>query len=388
MQRCRMFIEFPEEYRIVNTKQNGWFTGALLLFVSGAALAEDPAAAPPKLPGPSFADVSSSSGLSASGYIAASFYHSNGLPANIHQFDVQHDTLQLDQAGLQVAYQPKAGFGGLLDLIAGEDARILHAAEDGHDNSFDVRQAFMQYSTGPVTVIAGKFLTLAGAEVINPTANTNFSRSLLFYESQPLTHTGIRATYALSDTLSLIGGVNNGWNITSTSYGSKTGEVGIAWTPSKLFSLTSQAYFGKIEALDAEKTLIDVVATYNVTSALILILNFDWNEQKLKSGTLMTATWYGSALYANYAIDDKWRVSARAEYLDDKDAFLSGTQQTLKEGTITLGYAPVKSFELRMEGRYDAAQNRTFFRSKAALAGAVPDSANLTGIALQGVYKF
>ncbi|MDP9087404.1 MAG: porin [Pseudomonadota bacterium] len=372
----------------MNTKQNGWFTGALLLFVSGAALAEDPAAAPPKLPGPSFADVSSSSGLSASGYIAASFYHSNGLPANIHQFDVQHDTLQLDQAGLQVAYQPKAGFGGLLDLIAGEDARILHAAEDGHDNSFDVRQAFMQYSTGPVTVIAGKFLTLAGAEVINPTANTNFSRSLLFYESQPLTHTGIRATYALSDTLSLIGGVNNGWNITSTSYGSKTGEVGIAWTPSKLFSLTSQAYFGKIEALDAEKTLIDVVATYNVTSALILILNFDWNEQKLKSGTLMTATWYGSALYANYAIDDKWRVSARAEYLDDKDAFLSGTQQTLKEGTITLGYAPVKSFELRMEGRYDAAQNRTFFRSKAALAGAVPDSANLTGIALQGVYKF
>ena len=371
----------------MKNKLNGWFSGALLLAVSGAALADDPAAAPPKPTGPSFADMLSSSGLTASGYIAASFYHSNGFPGNIHQFDVQHDTFQLDQAGLQAAYQPKVGFGGLLDVIAGENARILHAAEDGHDGNIDVRQAFIQYVTGPLTAIAGKYVTLAGAEVINPTGNSNFSRSLIFFNSEPMTHTGIRAAYALSDTLSIIGGVNNGWNITSTSYGSKTGEAGIAWVPNKMFSLTTQGYFGKTEAFNAEKTLIDVVVTYNATSALTFISNFDWNQQNFNSDTVAAATWNGAALYANYAINDKWRVSVRAEYLGDRDAFLTGTQQTLKEGTLTFGYAPVKSFELRMEGRYDKAQNRSFFRSKSALAGAVPDSDNLTGIALQGVYK-
>jgi len=113
-------------------------------------------------------------------------------------------------------------------VIAGEDARILHLAEDGHDTSFDVRQAFLQYATGNLTVMAGKFVTLAGAEVINPTLNTNFSRSLLFFDSEPLTHTGVRAAYAMGE-FTFIGGVNNGWNSTSTSYGSKTGELSVAY---------------------------------------------------------------------------------------------------------------------------------------------------------------
>ena len=37
----------------------------------------------------------------------------------------------------------------------------------------------------------GTTVTLAGAEVIAPTGNTNFSRSLLFF-SEPLTHTDAR----------------------------------------------------------------------------------------------------------------------------------------------------------------------------------------------------
>ena len=201
---------------------------AVLLAAPGLLLAAESAPAPSTAPVPTWTDLLTAWGLTANGYVAASYYHSNGYPFNIHQFDIQHDTFQLDQAGLAVAYQPKSGFGALIDVIAGEDAKLLHAAEDGNGSSIDVKQAFLQYANGPVTVIAGKFGTLAGAEVITPTANANFSRSLLFFYNQPLTHTGVRATWAVSDTFSLIGGINNGWNATSTSYGSKTGEVGVA----------------------------------------------------------------------------------------------------------------------------------------------------------------
>jgi hypothetical protein len=361
----------------------------LLAAASGAALAADP---PAKSTESKFDEMLDSAGLTVSGYVAASYYASNGYPSNIHQFDIEHNSFQLDQAGFQVAYQPKEGFGALLDLMAGEDARVLHAAEDGHDNSFDVRQAFIQYATGPLTVYAGKFVTLAGAEVINPTLNTNFSRSLLFFE-QPLTHTGVRATYAATDEITLTAGVNNGWNITSTSYGSKTGELGVAFTPaSKLFAITAQAYFGKIEALDAEKTLVDIVATYNATSQLSIILNFDWNNQDKAFTDGSSASWDGAALYVNYAINDQFRLSVRGEYLHDKDGFLTGlgTSQTLKEGTITFGYAPVKNFELRAEIRYDKSPSATplFFKTSAAAAAGVPDSDNLSEFALQAVYKF
>jgi hypothetical protein len=363
----------------------------ILTSVAGVAIAADDPAAPaaePAKPAPgTLAGVLDASGITESGYIAASYYHSNGYPSNIHQFDVQHDTFQLDQAGLTLAFQPKEGFGALVDVIAGEDARILHLAEDGHDTAIDVKQAFLQYATGPLTVIAGKYVTLAGAEVISPTGNTNFSRSLLFF-NQPLTHTGIRATYAASDTVNLVLGANNGWNTTSTSYGSKTAEVGLGWTPNKIFALTAQGYFGKAEAYDAEKTLVDVVATYNATSELTFVLNYDWNQQKnafTTATTAQTAAWSGLAAYANYAITDQWRVSLRGEYLDDKDGFLTGTEQKLKEFTVTFGYAPVKSFELRLEARYDKADTDLFTRS---ITGPAYYSDNLTGIAVQGLYKF
>jgi hypothetical protein len=366
---------------------------------SAAALADDPPA--PKVAESKFDEMLDSAGLTVSGYFAASYYASNGYPGNIHQFDVNHNTFQLDETGLQVAYQPKEGFGGLVDVIAGEDARILHTAEDGHDTSFDLRQAFLQYATGNLTVMAGKFVTLAGAEVINPTLNTNFSRSLLFFDSEPLTHTGVRAAYVLGD-FTLTGGVNNGWNTTSTSYGSKTGELSVAYAPaSKLFAVSANAYFGKARAFDpvgdllyeGEKTLIDVVATYNVNSALTLILNFDWDQQQNvpdAGGFLHDASWNAAALYVNYAINDQFRVSLRGEYLDDQDGFVTGAHQTLKEGTLTIGYSPVKSFELRAEVRYDKSGSGTptFFRTEQAIAAGTPDSDYLSEFALQAVYKF
>src|SRR4029077_48091 len=172
---------------------------------------------------------------------------------------------------------------------------------------FDVVQGFVQYATGPLTVIAGKYVTLAGAEVIAPTGNTNFSRSLLFF-AEPLTHTGVRATYAANDTLSVVAGVNNGWNYSSLSTsGSKTAELGVAWTPIKAFALTAQAYVGKDPTFDAQRTLIDAVATYTATDALTLILSYDWGKQEQHAAGSPDLNWSGVAGYANYAINDQWR---------------------------------------------------------------------------------
>jgi len=359
---------------------------------SGVALAADEPAAPaaPATPtGPSLTDVLTASGLTATGYVAASYYHSNGYSTD-HQFDNKHDTFQLDQAAVTLAYQPKEGFGALVDIAAGEDMKILNTAEGSNSNTFDVVQGFVQYASGPLTVIGGKYVTLAGAEVIAPTGNSNFSRSLLFY-AEPLTHTGIRGTYAVTDTLSIIAGVNNGWNYSSLQIsGSKTGEVGLAWTPNKIFALTAQAYVGKDPTFDAQRTLVDAVATYNATDALTFILSYDWGKQDQHAAGNPNLDWNGAAFYTNYAITDQWRVSLRLEYLDDKDGFITATgiSQTLKEGTVTFGYDPVKSFELRFEARYDKSTQPTFVRTLTASQTTDTLANSQTGFALQGIYKF
>ncbi len=360
----------------------------------GSAMAADepaaPAAADPAKPAPgTLAGVLDASGITATGYVAASYYHSNGY-STYHQFDNKHDSFQLDQAALTVAYQPKEGFGALVNVAAGEDMKVLNAAEGSNPGTLDVVQGFVQYVAGPVTIVAGKYVTLAGAEVIAPTGNTNFSRSLLFF-AEPLTHTGIRATYAVTETLSVVAGVNNGWNYSSlTASGSKTGEAGLAWTPSKVFALTAQAYVGKDPILDAQRTFLDAVATYSATDALTLVLSFDWGKQQQHTSGYPDLDWNGAALYTNYALGDQWRVSLRLEYLDDKGGFVTGTgdAQTLKEGTVTLGYAPVKSFELRMEARYDMSTQPTFLRTVGASQAADVFADSQTGFALQGVFKF
>ena len=94
---------------------------------------------------PSLSDVLGSSGITMTGYVAASYYHSTGYNS-FHEFDVDHDTFQLDQAGLQIGYQPKEGFGAFVDLLAGEDGRILNYSENGTNSTFNLRQAYVQYA--------------------------------------------------------------------------------------------------------------------------------------------------------------------------------------------------------------------------------------------------
>ena len=61
---------------------------------------------------------------------------------------------------------------------------------------------------------AGRFVTLLGEEIIPTYQSQNFNetRSLLFTLGEPLTHTGIRASYTFNDYVSATGGLNNGWD--------------------------------------------------------------------------------------------------------------------------------------------------------------------------------
>lgn len=352
-----------------------------LMSVTSTALADDDVKA---MPAPTLASVLDASGITATGYVAASYYDQSSNTF-VHQFDTLHDSFQLDQAAVTLAYQPKEGFGALVNVIAGQDARVINASTTPGDSSpYSIAQAYVQYVGGPVTIIAGKYATLAGAEVFAVSGNTNYSRSLLFF-NEPLVHSGIRATIAAGDMFGFTLGVNNGWNYDWSS-SSKTAEVGISFTPVKAFSLLAQGYSGEDELAVGKKTLVDLVATYNATDALSFILSYDTGKQDYDSGA-SSWKWNGAALYVNYAFSDQWRISLRGETL--KYTFDSGApDQKWNEITATLGFDPVKSFELRFEVRQDSSNtiggNGLFDK----FGGAGGPTDNGTEVALQGVYKF
>jgi Putative beta-barrel porin-2, OmpL-like. bbp2 len=385
--------------------------GALLCLLAlgtrGAHADEAKPAEPAKPTAPSLTDVLAASGIDVHGYVDTAYSYLSGMGVFTsgvadRVFDTEPNAFNLHQAALTIDYQPKEGFGGLVNLTAGRDARVIASLGESTSN-FDVTQAFAQYAHGPVTIIAGKFVTLAGAEVINSTQDTNYSRSILFGYAIPFTHTGARLTYAASDQVSVIVGVNNGWDQLQDANKQKTGELGVSFTPNKVFSLAVQGYSG-VEQLSTGafigagthgvRSLIDAVGTYNATSQLTLILNADWGRQEnapsLVNGASTTAKWDGAAAYANYQPNDQWRLSVRAEYFDDKDGYRTGVIQKWKEATLTLAYLPTKFIEIRGEVRGDKSDSNAFVKDASFFSGTpiagITD--NQVSVGLEAICKF
>ena len=393
-------------------KQLSKAIGLAAMAMSGAVLAD----------APTLKQVLDTSGITTTGYVDAAFTRYSVDPAeqlNPNQpnyFDTDKSTFGVKQAGLTIASQPKEGFGALINLTAGSDADHIHSFGGSNSSNFDVTQAFVQYATGPFTAIAGKFNTLAGAEVIAPTGNTNISRSIAFLYAIPFTHTGVRLSYAATDALTFYAGLNNGWDQQTDENNSKTLELGAAWTATDWLSIALQGYTGKeyvtqglvsngtlvapsTSDAKGKRDLIDAVVTIKPTKELSLILNYDHGKQE-KGGTPTNATgdatWKALVGYVNYQFTDEWRVSVRAEKFDDTDGYRLGAvdlstgdlNKATKEYTLTVGYAPSANFELRGEVREDKGDKKIFVKSGSFADGTNTNSTNELAYAVEALYKF
>lgn len=371
------------------------FTVGLLASVPALAIEAD---VMPDKPGlPSLGAIMGASGISVSGYIDTSYNYLSGsgkftdmAGTSNRVFDTERNSFSLNMIDITVSRLPTEGFGGLVNLNFGPDAQVITATGTNRDE-FDIQAAYVHYASGPLMVIAGKYGTMAGAEMIKSPANLNYSRSILFGYAMPFTHTGVRAMYAVGDKLTLMAGVNNGWDALkeTTPDSRKTLELGVSTTPIKSLVIAASAYVGKeprTMMMDGgpvgTRTLFDVVATYNVTDALSFVLNYDYASQENADDMGMKAEWSGVAGYANFKFSDKWRVALRAETFEDTHGFRTGVTQTWDEATLTLAYMPSADVELRGEVRADKSDQQSFMQSD----GTAKDSQSSAG--LQAIYKF
>ena len=324
--------------------------------------------------------------IEVSGYVSAIFTDTLTNPSdsarklgvfetNAHSFDNSAFKLVFEKP---TSTESRAGFR--VDILSGETGRLLgNATADVPTGStglddFELEQAYVTYKADVgdgLDIYAGKFVTLLGAEVIESPLNYNISRSILFGFAIPFTHTGIRATYPLTDTISVTAGVNNGWDNNDDLNHGYSYEGQVAWSPNDDFSLTVNGIWGP-EQMGEERNkrgVIDVVANWTPTEKLTLIGNFDWGHETgvivthegfiyatepdpdvaQPGPTLITmvdqtydsksvADWYGGALVANYQFTDRFALAGRAEYFVDADGARTGWNQNLLG---VHGHAPV-----------------------------------------------
>jgi len=342
---------------------------------------------------PTLDRVLEASGINVAGYIDAGYTRADrnleGAGVSTRVFDSQNNSFGLNQFGLSVAKQPRQGFGGLVNITAGRDAEMIHSstAPSGAitDTSiFDLTQAYAQYATGPVTVVAGKYATMHSTEVIWSPTNANISRSILF-GAVPFTHTGVRGTWALNNQVSLIGGLNNGWDQLTDANKGKTVELGATLNPIRPLAISVSAMNGKepVGTGDGTRTSVNATASYSITNTLSVggeILNV---SQEVPGGT--KTKYNGAAAYGSYMFTPTLRGAARVEQFDDKNGSHFGTGPTgtkYREVTATGAYLAADNFEARAEVRRDQATNPVFTNTDGS------PSKSLMTIAFQGIYKF
>lgn len=202
-----------------------------------------------------------------------------------------------------------------------------------------------------LSLSAGTFGTIYGAEVAESWLNLNYTRGEVYMNLQPFWHTGIKAEYT-KDAFVARALVVNEANSSTLGNGAINvgGQLGYA---SDVFS----AYGGVLQSLAPETsmnygsafaTFFDFVAVLQV-SDFTLVGNFDAN-----AGYKAVSSYWGGSLAAGYAFTPQFGMAVRGEHLE----FEGDDGLKLTTGTLTFDVKPVKdteNFVVRLDTRIEHA---------------------------------
>jgi len=302
-------------------------------------------------------------------------YNSNqpiGRTTAFRNFDINSGQFGLNMIELVADKAPDATASRLGYHVAlgfGQAMNIVNSTEPGQfptESNFDqyLKEGYLEY-LAPIgkglQINVGKFVTPAGAEVIETKDNWNYSRGLLFALAIPYFHFGTSAKYAFNSKFALTGFLVNGWNNSIDNNSGKTTGFSAAWTPNSKFSLIQNYLVGPEQFNDNSnfRHLSDTVVSFSPNSKLSFLANYDYGHDHL-TGAPFSVHWSGIAGYIKYAPNDKWAFAGRGEYFSDNGGTQSGTPQKLSEFTLTLQRMLASKLMTRLEFRRDMSDQNVF----------------------------
>ncbi len=253
-----------------------------------------------------------------------------------------------DATASRVGYHVALGFGQAMNLVNGGEVASPNVpgtpvlAPPSTITNFDqyLKEGYLEY-LAPVgkglQINVGKFVTPAGAEVIETKDNWNYSRGLLFSWAIPYFHFGMSGKYAFNSKFALTGYLVNGWNNSVDNNSGKTTGFSAAWTPNSKFSLIENYLVGPEQANDNRnfRHLTDTVVTYTPNGE-----TFADGELRLRPRSRAAAApglpttsavwWTGIAGYIKYAPNATWAIATRGEWFKDHNGFSTGTAQNVE----------------------------------------------------------
>lgn len=325
-------------------------------------------------------DLATNLGVSIHGLVDAGYEHNFNQPngnTNLYRAWDQ-DGFQLTQGNLHIEKDGTVGF--VTDINVGQVAEAINGVTN-YSNSpadrttgrfIDPTQYYLTYTLpvgSGVSLSAGRFVTLLGEEIIPTYTSQNFNetRGFVFNLGEPLTHTGVRASYTFNDYVAATGGLNNGWDSgTGLNNGGPNyeGELTLN-TKDKALALVVNGIYGPNQLGHSNSNLgaIDPIFTFKPAFLPNVTLASEYLYAS-ETGNVVnghSASWQGFAQYIVYDLN-AWEFATRGELFDDQDGARSGTHQTLWEITQTFTYKvpDVTGLLVRAEYRHDQGNEHVF----------------------------
>jgi len=333
----------------------------------------EPAAAAPATPQGGAAPTWSVGPINFSGAIDGYYSYNANHPASrtngLYNFNVNANQFSLSMAEIALEHAPDP-VGFRVDLGFGDTYRIVNSLDnDGGFNTY-LQQAYVSWRPdGGMGFQAdfGKFVTSAGAEVIESYSNWNYSRSILFGWAIPYYHFGLRTSVPVGSHFTAGFQVVNGWNSVVDNNNAKT----VVLTGTATFSKFAWA-FGWHGGPENPGTstgwhhLIDTTLTVTPTSKVSAYINYDYHQQRHQNSSSFPdgtfTAWQGVAAALKLQANDNWAFTGRGEWFHDRQGHSTGLAQTLKEVTITGEYKLAEGLLTRAEYRHDWSDQPFFER--------------------------
>lgn len=309
------------------------------------------------------------------GYYSANFNRptvaANGQINDLYNFDDKTDQFNLSAAKLTLNHDPDP-VGAHVDFIYGRTNDLINAAPTNSSSADQlnyIEQAFLSLKPPKAKGFEldfGKFVTSAGAEVIEAKDNWNYSRSLLFVNAIPYWHFGARTSVPVSKTDTIGFQLVNGWNNVSKNNGGVTGAFTNALTKPK-YTWSLNYYVGPENNATTSgiRNLIDTTLLLTPPGKFNAYLNYDYgsNQDSVSAqGDNKLNTWQGGAVAFHEQATGKSAYAGRYEYFSDTDGFQTGTKQNVQEFTATYEYKWLEGLLTRVEYRGDFSNAATFHK--------------------------
>ncbi len=367
-----------QNYRLVQSMA----AAALAVAFSTVSIAQTAPAAPAPAPAaqtapapapatPAPAPTWSVGPMDLSGFVDGYYSYNANRPAagtltgqinQLYNFNDQTDQFNLSAAKLTLNHDPDP-VGAHVDVIYGRTNTLINGGAEGNY----LEQAFLSFK--PVKAKGfeadfGKFVTSAGAEVIESKDNWNYSRSLLFVNAIPYFHFGLRTSMPVSKVETVGVQVVNGWNnVTTNNGGATVGLTSALVKPKYTWNLNYYTGPSNANTEKGYRNLIDTTVLYTPNAKFNAYLNYDYGQNR--NGSL--AHWQGEALAAREQVTANAALAARAEYFSDKDGSQTGLGQAVKEFTVTYEYKWPEGLLARLEYRRDWSNQNYFTKGNTLL---------------------